>query len=151
MVEQINAVLSKSIAWARILKCRLDESGHDFHNTQASGEHQVQSNASSPRSWSLDGSRGNQASNHSSDEFDTEDGLQTANAFDQPPLISVALRGYQLLGVQWSEFSPSNTSGRDLTTRVVLTLYDNGLNGILADDMGLGKVSTLFDYYTGKS
>lgn len=38
------------------------------------------------------------------------------------PLIEGELRDYQLAGVTW-----------------LISLYQNGLNGILADQMGLGK------------
>jgi SNF2 family DNA or RNA helicase len=38
------------------------------------------------------------------------------------PLIQGELRAYQLAGVTW-----------------LISLYQNGLNGILADQMGLGK------------
>ena len=38
------------------------------------------------------------------------------------PLMAAELREYQLQGVQW-----------------MVSLYQNGLNGILADQMGLGK------------
>ena len=38
------------------------------------------------------------------------------------PLIKGDLRPYQLKGIQW-----------------LVSLYTNGLNGILADQMGLGK------------
>jgi SNF2 family DNA or RNA helicase len=36
--------------------------------------------------------------------------------------MSISLRDYQLTGVKW-----------------MISLYKNGLNGILADQMGLGK------------
>ena len=38
------------------------------------------------------------------------------------PLVQGELRAYQLAGVTW-----------------LISLYQNGLNGILADQMGLGK------------
>ncbi len=38
------------------------------------------------------------------------------------PLIAGEMRDYQLQGVRW-----------------LISLYQNGLNGILADQMGLGK------------
>lgn len=38
------------------------------------------------------------------------------------PLIKGELRAYQLKGIKW-----------------IVSLYQNGLNGILADQMGLGK------------
>lgn len=41
---------------------------------------------------------------------------------DLLPLMTVSLRDYQLTGVKW-----------------MISLYKNGLNGILADQMGLGK------------
>jgi len=41
---------------------------------------------------------------------------------DLLPLMSISLRDYQLTGVKW-----------------MISLYKNGLNGILADQMGLGK------------
>ena len=45
---------------------------------------------------------------------------EEAAVFEQSPLITGAkLRDYQLAGVQWLD-----------------TLYANGLNGILADEMG---------------
>lgn len=40
------------------------------------------------------------------------------------PLIEGDLRQYQLKGVRW-----------------LISLYQNGLNGILADQMGLGKTA----------
>jgi hypothetical protein len=40
------------------------------------------------------------------------------------PLIEGALRPYQLKGITW-----------------LISLYQNGLNGILADQMGLGKTA----------
>ena len=40
------------------------------------------------------------------------------------PLIEGDLRQYQLKGVKW-----------------LISLYQNGLNGILADQMGLGKTA----------
>ena len=42
------------------------------------------------------------------------------------PLIEGELRQYQLKGVKW-----------------LISLYQNGLNGILADQMGLGKTVRL--------
>lgn len=48
-----------------------------------------------------------------------------ANAFQQPKLVSgTQLKDYQLEGVAW-----------------MAGLHENGISGILADDMGLGKVS----------
>lgn len=41
---------------------------------------------------------------------------------DLVPLLECKLRPYQLKGIQW-----------------MISLYQNGLNGILADQMGLGK------------
>lgn len=43
------------------------------------------------------------------------------------PLIKGELRDYQLKGVKW-----------------MISLYQNGLNGILADQMGLGKTARLY-------
>ena len=42
------------------------------------------------------------------------------------PLLECKLRPYQLKGIQW-----------------MISLYQNGLNGILADQMGLGKTVRL--------
>jgi len=53
------------------------------------------------------------------DEVNMQEGEEEA-VFEQSPLITGAkLRDYQLAGVQWLD-----------------TLYANGLNGILADEMG---------------
>ncbi|KAK7202748.1 SNF2 family N-terminal domain-containing protein [Myxozyma melibiosi] len=41
---------------------------------------------------------------------------------EQPKLLSCALKGYQLKGLNW-----------------LVNLYEQGINGILADEMGLGK------------
>jgi ATP-dependent DNA helicase len=46
------------------------------------------------------------------------------------PLMAVELREYQLKGVKW-----------------LISLYQNGVNGILADQMGLGK--TVRDHTAG--
>jgi hypothetical protein len=43
------------------------------------------------------------------------------------PLIQGELRDYQLQGVRW-----------------MISLWNNGLNGILADQMGLGKTVRIF-------
>lgn len=43
------------------------------------------------------------------------------------PLIKGEMRDYQLRGVRW-----------------LISLYQNGLNGILADQMGLGKTVSSF-------
>ena len=43
---------------------------------------------------------------------------------DLVPLLECKLRPYQLKGIQW-----------------MVSLYQNGLNGILADQMGLGKTA----------
>lgn len=51
------------------------------------------------------------------------------------PLIKGDLRPYQLKGVKW-----------------LVSLYNNGLNGILADQMGLGKtVGRQWTLHTGPS
>lgn len=42
------------------------------------------------------------------------------------PLMNGEMRDYQLRGVRW-----------------IISLYQNGLNGILADQMGLGKTVSL--------
>jgi len=42
------------------------------------------------------------------------------------PLIKGELRPYQLKGIKW-----------------IISLYQNGLNGILADQMGLGKTVSI--------
>jgi ATP-dependent DNA helicase len=53
-----------------------------------------------------------------------------ANAFQQPRLVSgTQLKDYQLEGVAW-----------------MAGLHENGISGILADDMGLGKVSLALSY-----
>lgn len=43
------------------------------------------------------------------------------------PLLNADLREYQLKGVKW-----------------LISLYQNGVNGILADQMGLGKTVSGF-------
>jgi ATP-dependent DNA helicase len=51
-----------------------------------------------------------------------------AGAFEQPKLVSgTKLKDYQLEGVAW-----------------MAGLHENGISGILADDMGLGKVCIIF-------
>ncbi len=47
------------------------------------------------------------------------------------PLIEGELRQYQLKGVKW-----------------LISLYQNGLNGILADQMGLGKTVRLHNEHS---
>lgn len=43
------------------------------------------------------------------------------------PLMAGEMRDYQLRGVRW-----------------LISLYQNGLNGMLADQMGLGKTVSFF-------
>ena len=49
------------------------------------------------------------------------DGSVTGTGLSQPKLIQGKMRPYQLIGVHW-----------------LVGLYENGLNGILGDEMGLG-------------
>jgi ATP-dependent DNA helicase len=64
--------------------------------------------------------KGATGSHNTAVEEDIEAQEEEAVVFEQSPLITGAkLRDYQLAGVQWLD-----------------TLYANGLNGILADEMG---------------
>ena len=54
---------------------------------------------------------------------DVQDGSVAGPGLKQPRLVQGSMRPYQLVGVHW-----------------LVGLYENGLNGILGDEMGLGKV-----------
>lgn len=59
-----------------------------------------------------------------SDEFNFQNPTSLADLaeIEQPKLLSVTLKDYQLKGLRW-----------------LASLYEQGINGILADEMGLGK------------
>ncbi len=55
-------------------------------------------------------------------EEDAQKASEAAATKELLPLMDITLRDYQITGVKW-----------------LISLYKNGLNGILADQMGLGK------------
>uniref|UniRef100_A0A061RSK4 Atp-dependent dna helicase ddm1-like n=1 Tax=Tetraselmis sp. GSL018 TaxID=582737 RepID=A0A061RSK4_9CHLO len=71
------------------------------------------------RRLSGQGAAGSQKRQRIEGAQESEEAVQTK---DLLPLMTVSLREYQLTGVKW-----------------LISLYKNGLNGILADQMGLGK------------
>ena len=72
---------------------------------------------------------GGKAAAAQTEEEEEEDARKAAEAAatnELLPLMNITLRDYQLTGVKW-----------------LISLYKNGLNGILADQMGLGKTVRL--------
>lgn len=60
--------------------------------------------------------------------FQNPTSLAEVEEIEQPKMLSVTLKDYQLKGLRW-----------------LASLYEQGINGILADEMGLGKVFFLLN------
>lgn len=125
--RRLEFLLEKSAAYSRMLKERMDLALERKRQLDQQAQEQDE-----PQPAPRKRRRTKDASPPPNKRKKVDDGSAVAeepnpydNVFEQPRLVSgTRLKDYQLEGVAW-----------------MAGLHENGISGILADDMGLGKVS----------
>eukprot|EP00951_Prasinocladus_malaysianus_P002386 scaffold16909_cov37-Prasinocladus_malaysianus.AAC.1 len=111
--KQLDMLLNKTGLYTQFLSEQMQEISKQTEADEAAARNKRKSSAETSGRGRKKTRRGSKSSEDDNDHNPTNDLL---------PLMNIQLRDYQLTGVKW-----------------MISLYKNGLNGILADQMGLGK------------